>query len=187
VRGDAAPAETGAGRPRSFWEAYLAGRTGTYEFRSRRYQAVWEALERAGFRNEDILYDVGAGMCEFGRYLFRDCRWHGRYVAVDGAIDGTDLEYWSPPALAHAFVAIEVIEHLMDPARLLEEFERNALKVAVITTPNPATVDVLALDETHVSEVTARQLLKRGWRVHARSLFGKPDDTLVAVWPARAR
>lgn len=169
-------------RPRSFWEAYLAERTGTYAFRCRRYRAVHRALARHGLADGDIVYDVGAGMCEFGRFLFTQVGWSGRYVAVDGAIDGTDLDEWTPRDDAHAFVAIEVLEHLRDPLCMLALLERRTTKVSVITTPNPETVDVLALDSTHVSPIAADDLRARNWSVRALRLFNSHEDTLLATW-----
>lgn len=169
---------------RAEWLAYLGERTGTYEFRCRRYRAVANSLLLAGIQDNDLIYDVGAGMCEFGRYMYQTLNWSGQYVAVDGAIDGTDLETWSPADTAHAFVCIEVIEHLQDPARLLAEFEQKATKVAVVTTPNAETVDVLGMDRTHVSPIRQAMLRARGWYTEAVSLFNRPEDTIIGVWRA---
>lgn len=167
---------------RQQWEAYLEERTGTYEFRCRRYSEVFRELRRLGLRNGDLVYDVGAGYCEFGRHLFREAEWWGRYVPVDGAIDGTNLETWVPPITAHAFVAIEVVEHLLNPDRLLAEFAKHAELGAVVTTPNPATVDVLGMDRTHRSILPRWKFRELGWTTRTVSLFGKPEDTIVAVW-----
>lgn len=173
-----------ATRPREFWEAYLSERTGTYEYRCRRYSAVLDQLRALGFRNDDIVYDVGAGMCEFGRHLYREADWSGRYVPVDGAIDGIDLNWWYPPDRAHVFVAIEVLEHLEAPWNLLQAFENMADRGAVITTPNPDAVDVLALDHTHVTPIGTEYMERRGWSVETKALFGKQNDTLIATWEA---
>jgi len=97
---------------------YLAKRVGTYDFRCRRYDIVIERLNEMGVAEHDVVYDLGAGMAEFGRRLY-DREFYLRYVPVDGCIDGTDLNDWRddpdliPPA--DVFVAIEVMEHLRDP------------------------------------------------------------------------
>lgn len=170
---------------REQWEEYLGERTGTYAYRCRRYYAVNKKLKELGFVDGDLIYDVGAGMCEFGRYLFREADWTGRYVPVDGAIDGTELNDWAPPVTAHAFVAIEVIEHLRDPGRMLALMQVQATRGVVVTTPNPETVDVLALDRTHVHPIPVWFLRHFGFEVETVSLFGKPDDTLIGTWNAR--
>jgi hypothetical protein len=171
----------GRGERRQAWLGYLEQRTGTYHYRTRRYAAVCVELERLGLRGGDLLYDVGAGQCEFGKYLYGS-GWTGRYVAVDGAIDGTELERWSPPLPADWLVALELVEHLRHPLVFLAMLEGLSTRGAVITTPNPEVVDVLALDETHLSAIPAEMLRTRGWEVRADALFGKPRDTLIGTW-----
>lgn len=166
-------------RTRSFWREYLGERTGTYHFRCRRYAAVWRMMHR--LYDDQLVYDVGAGMCEFGRYLYQ-LGWSGQYVPVDGSIDGTDLEHWMPPARVDWFVAIEVIEHLHNADRLLKRMENLCDRGVVITTPNAEEVDVLALDRTHVQAFTPEYFEARNYDVSVLSLFGREKDTIVARW-----
>jgi len=166
---------------RARWLDYLAQRTGSYHFRARRYATVAVELARLGLADGDLVYDVGAGQCEFGKYLYGS-GWTGRYVPVDGAIDGTELDIWRPLVPADFFVAIEVVEHLANPLPMLAHFEGHATKGAVITTPNADVVDVRALDPTHFGPVYRATLEARGWNAYAAPLFGKTDDTLVATW-----
>src|SRR4051794_2907957 len=114
------------------WEKYLSQRTGTYEFRCRRYHAVYAQLILNGLKPDDLIVDVGAGMCEFDTYL-RSMGWSGRYLPVDGAIDGTDLNGWGPSTRADFFVAIEVLEHLPQPFLLMSLLSMFAEKAVVIT------------------------------------------------------
>lgn len=160
--------------------AYLGERTGTYEWRCLRYAAAYDRLQTLGLAHGDLIVDVGAGMCDFDRYLRTVQAWDGRYLPVDGAIDGTDLNVWRPHFDADFFVALELIEHLRDPARLLFQLERHAAKGVIVTTPNPEVVDVLAIDRTHVTPVGADELAERGYSVEALRLFGKDADTLIA-------
>lgn len=166
---------------------YLAGRTGTYHFRARRYAHVCAQLERMGLADGDLIIDVGAGMCELGKYLYGS-GWWGRYLPVDAAIDGADVDRWTPALPGTFVVALELIEHLEDPARFLAVVEQSCERGAVLTTPNGAQVDVLALDVTH------RHALRRedfeglpGWTVESAPLFGREHDTLVAVFDPELR
>lgn len=164
------------------WESYRDSRKGTYEFRARtRYKAVADALFRMGLADFHSVMDVGAGSCQFGRYL-REVGFRGLYIPVDAVIDGTDLETWTPAQQPRAnfVVAIEVIEHVSRPMRLLSALRAAALRGIAITTPNPEAVDVLRCDPTHVSVVSPEDLKFHGMNVVRRSWFGVPDDTLLA-------
>lgn len=181
-----------AEKNRARWLEYLAERRGglhgggdAYTFRCRRYDAVIGRLCALGMRiHGNLIYDVGAGMCDLGRRL-HERGWYHRYVPVDAVIDGTDLEYWCPTISADFYVAIETIEHLEDPTRMLEQFSRWATWGAVITTPNPERVDVYALDASHKSEVWPHQLRELGWKVARLNLFGQGEDTILGWWEAR--
>ncbi|MCC6743414.1 MAG: hypothetical protein IT175_06100 [Acidobacteria bacterium] len=169
---------------RARWLAYIKARPHSYEFYcAQRYDPVIDCLVRLGLRAGELVYDVGAGMCDLGRRMVE--RGHyPRYVPVDGSIDGTDLETWAPAVTADFFVAVETLEHLRDPWRLVGEFERWATVGAVITTPNPEVVDVRSLDGTHVSELRPNELVGRGWTAHRISMFGTEGDSVLATWSA---
>lgn len=162
-------------------DTYLATRTSTHEQRLPRYRAVASILRDAGLSDRDTLCDVGAGWTDFDAHLRTGLRWRGRYWPVDGALDGQDLNYWVPPRRAEWFVAIEVLEHLLWPFQLLYRMCAAADKGVVITTPNPAVVDVLALDPTHQSVLPA-DTLRRGMGMEVREveLFGQERDSLLA-------
>lgn len=163
---------------RTTCQEYLGQRRSSYWFRCRRYKAVAEKLIELGLRPTDTLYDLGAGRCDFDYYLRVTKKWRGRYVPVDGSLDGTNLEKWTPPR-ADWFVAIEVIEHLMRPLRFLSLLWPHTDKGIVVTTPNPDTTDVLAMDPTHISAVPMKELLRIGMSAEARSFFGKPKDSIL--------
>lgn len=167
------------------WEAYRKTRKGNYAFRARtRYAGVFAKLQEMGLKDGHSVLDLGAGDCHFGRYLFEQ-GWRGSYIPKDATIGkGIDLtNYW--PRGANFIIAIEVVEHLIKPLPFLDRISDAAKNGAVITTPNPRVVDVLACDPTHVSVVTEEQLTALGWSVSQESYFSeqhKPGqlDTLLA-------
>lgn len=161
-------------------ERYLAARTGRYQWRRTRYQHAARRLVAGGLSDQDTLVDVGAGWTELDYYLRRELDWRGRYVPVDGAIDGTDLNHWTPPRPASWYVALELVEHLHDPARIVGAMARAATKGVVISTPNADTVDVRAMDPTHRSPVTPALLCNWGMEVEVCCLYGQPADGLIA-------
>lgn len=172
---------------REQWLAYLAERTGTYEYRTRRYAAVADKLELLGLEDDDLVVDFGAGMCEFGRYLYRDRGWSGRYLPVDGAIQGADLNGTLDDFItADFFVAIEVVEHLLSPVHEIAMMLGLARKGVVLTTPHTDALGaefVRAMDETHHTPIYRAWLEDRfGLRmsVEELSLFGERNDTLLA-------
>jgi 2-polyprenyl-3-methyl-5-hydroxy-6-metoxy-1,4-benzoquinol methylase len=161
------------------WTAYRDSRRGSYEYRSRtRYNAVLDRLMRLGLRVGDSIIDVGAGTCQFGRYL-HECGWSGEYTPVDAVIDGTDLERWTAPP-ADFIVCIEVVEHLHHHGALINTMVQAARRGVVLTTPNSEAVDVIACDPTHVSVVPAWALEVVGFTVERHSWFGVPQDSLLA-------
>lgn len=169
---------------RARWVSYLAARTGSYDFRRRRYHAVAGELQMLGLNDANLIVDIGAGWCEFDYFLRCEINFRGRYVPIDGAICGTDLNKWRPQVEADFFVAIEVLEHLDDPFALLDELELLATEGIVITTPNSEAVDVLAMDPTHVTPLKLADFRQRGWAAEPVSLFGTPGDTIIAVFQA---
>lgn len=162
------------------WTEYLRSRTGSYQFRCIRYAAVADLLIRNHLGDDDLIVDVGAGWCEFDHYLRTSLGWRGRYLPVDGSIDGTDLEDWQPEFNAAFFVALEVLEHLERPYELAFQMQRLCTKGVVLTTPNPATVDVLAMDKTHRTPISLQDFQAWGYHAHIDSLFGKPADSIIA-------
>jgi hypothetical protein len=158
---------------------YLANRRATYEERKRRFRDVAQVLVREiGLASGDTLVDLGAGHCQFDFFLRAEIGWMGRYVPIDGSFDGTDLETWEPKGQADVYVLMETVEHLDDPLRLLRIL--NPRRGIVLTTPNPATVDVLKCDPDHRSQVSAQELREMGYSVREVTYFGVQRDTLLA-------
>lgn len=176
---------------RNVWRHYLSKRVGTYEWRTLRFAEVWDDLEYVIDRMQphDMIVDVGAGMCDFARYIYSTKAFEGQYLAVDGAIDGTDLEAWRPTFHAEYFVCIETIEHLQEhhARELLEAIKEMCTKGVVLTTPNPevwiAEVGSVAnLDPTHRCYFYAQELEELGFKTRTHNLFGKPNDTIIATY-----
>lgn len=187
-------------------DAYLNARTGHYEWRCERYDAALEAMHRIGLDDNCTVVDVGAGMGEFGVRMHTGSReseaprfvkgadgeWlpprnhikpsRARYVPVDAAIDGVDLERWAPPRKAEWFVCLEVLEHLRCPSRLMVELTLHATRGVIVSTPNPETTDVLNMDATHRSIVRRKALELARFQVREASFYGKPADSLFGVW-----
>lgn len=164
---------------------YLQGRRATYSQRVVRFSIVADVLTNDLVLGQDnILYDLGAGHCQFDRYLRVDRNWGGIYVPVDGAIDGTDLQVWEPKVQPDFFVLMEVLEHLERPWELLDRLRPR--KGIVLTTPNPEVVDVLACDADHRSSLGREELQDAHFEVEQWSCFGRAGDTLVA-WKGAGR
>ena len=167
--------------------SYLNSRTGSYEQRRVRYRAAGDWLLSAGLSNTSVVYDLGAGRTEFDYCLRRDYDWRGVYVPIDGSL-GTDLETWEPKE-ADFYVCLEIVEHLYSWRELLARLQRHAKKGIVVSTPNPSTTDVLGMDATHVTEISAADLEAFGFNVAERTFYGgvfsagKPDS-LFATWRA---
>lgn len=174
-------------------DAYLAQRNGTYSFREVRYRAVAQILDDPAtfgidaqpLSAQDTVIDLGACMTEFDYHLRTQLDWRGRYVPVDGAIDGTDLEEWYPIKKYDWVVGIEILEHMHNPRRLAQAMKAAAAKGVIVTTPNPAVVDVLNIDIDHHTAITTGMLLAWGFTVKPCALFGKKDDSLLAWWSAQ--
>lgn len=170
-------------------DEYLAGRTGSYEQRAVRYRAAADWLRDNGLDDSMTVVDVGAGMTEFDYCLRAEYGWRGRYVPVDGGIDGTDLNWWVPRRQADFFVALEIIEHLTEWSKLLFCMQGMANRGVVLSTPNPNTTDVLGMDSTHVVAVQPDDLRLMGFEVTEATFYGgrfsdgRPDS-LFATWRA---
>lgn len=168
-------------------DQYMDERTGKYEYRAVRYRAAIAAMLANGLDDSMTIYDVGAGMTEFDYCLRNEANWKGRYIPVDGGIDGTDLNTWTPPREAHWFVALEVLEHLTKWNMLVTKMQMYATKGIVVSTPNPETTDVLGMDPTHVCEVGASPLRIHGFDVNEETFYGGvfsngAPDSLFGVW-----
>jgi hypothetical protein len=166
---------------------YMDERTGKYEYRAIRYRHAIEAMMAHGLDDSMTIFDVGAGMTEFDYCLRREYDWRGRYIPVDGGIDGTDLNAWVPPREAHWFVALELLEHLTHWRDLVYHMKVSASQGIVVSTPNPRTTDVIGMDPTHVTEIHAHDLGGRNFKVTEETFYGgiwsqgKPDS-LFGVW-----
>lgn len=167
---------------------YLASRTGKYEWRAIRYRAASTAIHLSGRLTDDsTIYDIGAGWTEFDYHMRTALDWKGRYIPIDGGIDGTDLNYWIPPRTVDFSVALEILEHLEDPHRLVRWLQTRTKHRIVVSVPNPRTVDVLGIDPTHVTVVTREMLEDWGFRVQERMFYGGvwsngELDSLFGVW-----
>ncbi len=164
-------------------ENYLRCPRGTtYAGRRARYDAAADRLYSAGISNTDILADVGAGWTELDVCLRVDWGWRGRYVPVDAWLDGVDLNQWTPPRAFDWFAALEVLEHLNEPERLVRTLQEHATKGVVVTTPNPEVWDVRAMDPTHVSPITTTALKEWGFQTGLLTFYGKYQDGIVGLW-----
>jgi hypothetical protein len=166
-------------------------REGRYEYRRIRYARAIEEMIRYGLDNSMTIVDVGAGMTEFDYCLRTEFDWRGRYIPVDGGIDGTDLNDWTPPRRADWFVAMELLEHIGNWESLVSRMQLKADKGIVMSTPNPYATDVIGMDPTHVREIYPRELVDAGFKVYGETFYGRVfnlpgrethDDSLFGVW-----
>lgn len=174
---------------RSRWVEYLEETPtyGTYFDRRPEYQEVWARLFEMGVKDGDLIVDVGAGTCDFDRFLRTEAKWNGRYWPIDGAVQGIDFQAVSPAEYLPAgdvdwIVCIETIEHVDKERNLLDLMLARTKKGIVVTTPNGDVQDVIPLDPTHVCGWTSAEFEKRGMTVHG-AVFnpGRPmPDTLIA-------
>lgn len=168
-------------------DEYMISRTGRYEYRAVRYRLAAQWLFSQGLSDEHTLVDVGAGWTEFDYCLRKEFDWRGRYIPLDGGIDGTDLEHWTPARSFDWFVALELLEHLHNPERLVRALQGSCRKGGIVSVPDPEQVDVLAMDETHVTEVSHELLSSWGFTAQPVSLYGgafggNGTDALVGEW-----
>lgn len=169
-------------------DEYLAERTGTFERRAVRYRAALAVLQQHGLHDADTIFDIGAGFTELDVVLRVDGGWRGRYIPIDLGIDPLthDLNRWTPIRPARFAVALEVLEHLDRPWALVNELQ-HSVDVIVVSVPNPRTVDVLGIDKTHKTVITAEYLEAYGFTVREETFYGgvysdgRPD-ALFAVW-----
>ncbi|MFF0250131.1 class I SAM-dependent methyltransferase [Streptosporangium sandarakinum] len=166
-------------------EEYIHRPRTPYLARKARYDAACHLLFKARISNDDILADVGAGMAELDVCLRVDYGWRGRYVPVDGWLDGTDLETWTPPRSFDWFACLEVLEHLRDPERLVTAMQARATRGLVITTPNPEVWDVLSMDPTHITPISRDMLHDWGFATTLHTFYGKYQDGIAGLWTRR--
>lgn len=159
---------------------YLAARTGKYEWRAIRYRAAADLMMTIGLDDSMTVMDIGAGWTEFDYCLRAEYDWKGRYIPVDGGIDGTDLEKWTPSRTVDWMVGLEIIEHLDNPGRLLDHMWSFSMIGVVLSTPNPRTTDVLGMDPTHKTAISPFWLQRKGFTVREASFYGQPCDSLFA-------
>lgn len=165
-------------------EQYLWGPRDSYNRRKNRYDMTGQLMRYAGLGDRDIIADVGAGLCELDLCLRQDFGFRGRYVPLDGWLDGMDLEVWEPPRTFDWFVALEVLEHVHDPLRLVRSLQAKAVKGIVVTTPNPDVWDVLAMDDTHVTPIEQDLLADWGFATSLHEFHGKYRDGIAGIWLA---
>lgn len=171
------------------YDNYLAERTGCYAYRSVRYTAAGVAMGMMGLDDAATVYDIGAGMTELDYCLRTTFEWRGRYIPIDGAIDDTDLDFWVPPREVDFAVALELLEHLYAPDRLVRALQNSVRRGIVVSVPNPETVDVLGIDDTHVTIITRQMLEGWGFTVNDATFYGGvfsggEPDSLFATWEA---
>lgn len=167
-------------------DAYLARREGTFETRAVRYRAALTALRDLGLSDTHTLFDIGAGWTELDIVLRVEGHWRGRYIPVDQGTCGSDLESWGPPRTAEFAVALEVLEHLADPWGLVERLQQHVGAI-IVSVPDPETVDVLGIDDTHQTVISRTDLEKRGFQVRSEKFYGGhyshgANDALFAIW-----
>lgn len=168
-------------------DAYLGERTGRYEWRCQRYDIALALMSFVGLYNEDTVCDVGAGWTEFGARMFTTRSARPRYWPVDGCLDGVDIETWVPQRSAEWFVALELLEHLSNPSRLVAAMQARATRGIIVSTPDPNTTDVLGMDRTHKTPVSQGMLESWGFDVAHATLYGGhwsngQTDSLVGWW-----
>lgn len=166
---------------------YLNERTGKYEYRAVRYRKAADWLFANGLTNDHTICDIGAGWTELDYCLRKEYDWRGRYIPVDGGITDVDLNVWVPERQVEFFVGLEILEHLHDPIRLLKALKSSASKGLVVSVPDPDMVDVFALDDTHVIEVTREMLESEHLYVSSEQLYGGvysggTNDALMGFW-----
>lgn len=170
---------------------YMAEREGKYEYRAIRYRAAIDAMIAEGLDDSMTVVDVGAGMTEFDYCLRREYNWRGRYIPVDGGINGTDIRTWTPRS-AHWFVALEIFEHMYEWREVNARMRAAASKGIIVSTPWEHACDVIAMDPTHVVAIGADDLRKERFDVTYHNFYGGTygehmgKDGLMGVWTKNA-
>lgn len=171
------------------FDDYLSLRTGSYDYRAVRYRLAAHFMQQNSLDNNSTVYDIGAGWTELDYCLRTELDWRGRYIPIDGGISSVDLNTWIPERTVEFSVALEILEHLGDPVRLIKELQVHSRQGIIVSVPNPRTVDVIGIDETHVTVVTREMLEEQGFTVVEKTLYGGvfsdgEPDALFATWLA---
>lgn len=177
---------------RARWARYLAETPtyGTYFDRRQEYAKVYERLLAMGLQDGDLIVDVGAGPCDFDRYLRQDARWNGRYWPIDGAVQGVDFERVAPAGYLPTgsvdwIVAIETIEHVPAAMMIVPHLLGRASSGVVVSTPNGEILDVASLDPTHVDSYDTARLVALGLEVEGVTFSpdrAQPDTLIGWTW-----
>lgn len=170
-------------------DQYMSERTGRYEWRKVRYDAAIRWMVENGLVDGMTVIDIGAGMTEFAYCMMHDWNLNIRYIPVDGGIDGVNLDHpaWRPPRDAHFIVGLEIIEHLHLWDEVVSQMKSHAARGVVLSTPNPRTTDVIAMDQTHVVSIWPHMLEELGFSVSEETFYGGvwsngEPDSLLATW-----
>jgi acyl carrier protein len=163
-------------------EDYLRGHQSVFFERQNRFLACADRLRHHGLGDGDVLFDLGAGLTELDYHLRVSHGWRGRYVPVDAWVNGVDLLQWTPPRRVEWFAALELLEHLEDPKRFVEQMQEFATKGFIVTTPNPDRVDVLAMDPTHKTPLDEGALQGWGMRTTLHNFYGFHQDGIAGIW-----
>lgn len=154
--------------------------------REKRYRLAGDFMVANGLKNFDTIVDVGAGWQDFDYVLRFEYMWRGIYLPVDHMY-GDDLNSWHPTREVDWFVCLEILEHLTTGGWLVEMMKNMARKGIVVTTPDPATVDVLGMDPGHVRAITAEEL--NGWgfdtttvSIYTEDYTREATDAIFATW-----
>ena len=165
---------------------YLGQRKGPFSKRIARHALACQVLA-PHLTDADTVTDIGAGWTELDYVLRTQLDWRGRYNPVDWALQDIDLETWEPYRPAEFTVALDILEHMHNPTAVLDRLINASTRGVIITVPNPGAQDIFAMDDTHVSEVTADMLKAHGFQVAEVNLYhgwysaGRYSDGLLGV------
>lgn len=185
--------ELATGATRQRWHNYLIETPtyGTYLERTPEYEVVTTMLSTLGLKDDDLIVDVGAGSCDMDHYLRTAAGWRGKYLPIDGATHGIDFNVkhpyeYLPSSKADFYVCIETLEHLYNPETLVKFMQMRATRGIVVSTPNAESVDVIAVDSTHVYPIYPHDLEGWGFTVLKYNFCGRgteeEPDTLIGIW-----
>lgn len=162
-------------------EGYINEPRRSFEEKRVRYDAASDLLVDMGLSDVDTVLDIGAGWTEMDYVLRTHVNFMGRYIPVDGGIDGVNVDAWDwMPRQTDYLVALEIVEHLTAPEVFLHKILKSATKGIVLSTPNPQRVDVLAMDPDHKSSIWGADLQNYGFSVQYQNFYGSNYDGILA-------